>query len=325
MKKHFVLLLVPLFFLVLNPAFAESLQINVTFTDNFSSGAYPTYLNWSISQLSGDMLFDALGNATSRRGFFAYNLPYLYPDDLWFDFPYYDIQKIEFDLNIRGLDGVEEGFIMPQTLHSYEDGVSYYEEWGRYGLNTTTEGVNLTELGTGQHHVTIENIDGCWRGLYWYNSTWETEIYDICPDEFWESLDDNGEHLNIDTMWLIVTGYNSTDGLFSINLTVGNLTFTVDDGYDDGTCQWFESDNPSSPDYSPDCRFGGVTGFSAAVGTRQTQIFALVIGALVLISGALSLIRSSEEITVEQMIMLVFGLVVGIMLLGFGLTLVITP
>jgi hypothetical protein len=96
------------------------------------------------------------------------------------------------------------------------------------------------------------------------------------------------------------------------------------DAVGDAICGSLESSYPSDWNYSPDCRFGGITGYASAVGARSMQIFTLFIGAVFIIMAVL-IPMLSLELTLEKIITSAVVLIIGVALISVGMSLIITP
>ena len=93
----------------------------------------------------------------------------------------------------------------------------------------------------------------------------------------------------------------------------------------DGICGSLESDIPSDWNYSPDCRFGGLSGYASAVGAKSMQMFTLFLGVVFLILSVLVPLLMRSDLTTELIIMSAVGILISIPLIVVGLSFIITP
>jgi hypothetical protein len=233
---------------LINPVSAYNLTINANLNPYFMIDGHGGSLANEISVVDGNVLFDFIGTSGVISRSFIWNAylpdsqyfdtePYLVRNasSRWIDFPFTNILQIDFDLNIRDFTG-DDVFLVLQTSHLNETNDTGYYEEGRSQIIA-----NISELGTGQHHIslygnTVTMADGTVYSCRFYD--------DINGYTYPTPCIFSG---NLDGIWLgILNRYPITDG--NVNITFGNLTYTVET-VGDGLCSFgFGETSANSPD-----------------------------------------------------------------------------
>lgn len=326
MKRAIPLISMIFLFAMLTPAFAYNMTVDATLNPYYTNIIQYDLLSNETSYSDGGINYDiiaktgAVSQAWVLNSYFPQSPNFdLYQtkneSSLWINFPYPHIIQIDFDLDIRYFNaGAINTLLILQTSHGEED-AGGYREWMRSQIIT-----NITELGIGQHHLSyygsqITITNGSTYGCSTYNIDEGTIRYVTCPEDF----NFNG---NLNTIWMALMSRFPTEDA-QINITIGNLTYTVDNLYEDGICQPDESSIPYDWNYDSSCRFGGLTGYASAVGVQQAQTLMVIAGAVLILGSIASLVLM--DLTLIGILSAVIGLAFGLGIILVSLSIIIVP